>query len=126
MKDEKILKNEVLNDEELEQVSGGGTRQVCGDNDLMNLLGCNHYDGTIMWDGPSMQEAVDIVSKGWAQVGIEMKLEGLGGGFFNDNQYKLNGQPIARKEAFVHAMKQRGWSQTAIDSFDWDGVKGAW
>ena len=42
MKDEKILENEILSDEELDQVSGGGSNQTTGDSDFLNQLGYTH------------------------------------------------------------------------------------
>ena len=123
MKDEKILNEEQLSDEELEQVSGGGARQVCGDNDLLKMLGCNHWDGTF---GINVHypDGVEIVRHGWSQVGIRMVADG--DAIFGSSYYSLNGSPISRKAAFVHAMKQKGWSDSQIESFDWKGVKGAW
>ena len=125
MSDEKILTEEILSDDELEEVSGGGTRQLCGDNDLLKMIGCTHYDGTIIWDLWA-SKANRIVTEGWAQVGIKMELNNNEARYTNTNHYYLNGTEISRKEAFTYAMKQRGWNQVAIDCFDWDNVKGAW
>ena len=123
---EKILSEEILSDEELEEVSGGGTRQICGDNDLLKMIGCTHYEGTIMAN-VIFNEAVGRVKKGWKQVGIEMKLDrGSITNRTDSNRYFIDNNEISRKDAFTYAMKQRGWNQVAIDCFDWDNVKGAW
>ena len=123
MSEEKILKDEVLDDEKLEQVSGGGPRQTCGDNDLMIMLGLTHYDGTMMVN-ISGDDAGIIVKKGWAQVGIRMV---PGATIFDDNKYFLGINKLSRKEAFIHALKESGWSDDKIlDKFDFDSVKGDW
>ena len=126
MKDEKILSEEVLDDEELEQVSGGGIRQVCGDNDLMRMLGCQHF-GSDIFPG-SVENAIKDITKGWAQLGVrlEVPLNNRVKLCTCDNKYYVGGNEISRKDAFTYAMKQRGWNQIAIDCFDWDNVKGAW
>ena len=126
MADEKILTEEILSDDELEKVSGGGTRQLCGDNDLMKMIGCTHYDGTMM-ASVTFEEANRLVKEGWKQVGIEMKLDrGSITNRTDSNRYFLGDKQVSRKEAFTYAMKQRGWNQVAINCFDWDNVKGAW
>ena len=126
MAEEKILTEEIFSDDELEEVSGGGTRQICGDNDLMKMIGCTHYDGTIMAN-VIFNEAVGRVKKGWAQVGIKMELDRGGYTIYSDsNRYFVGGTEISRKDAFTYAMKQRGWNQVAIDCFNWDNVKGSW
>ena len=123
---EKILTEEILSDDELEEVSGGGTRQICGDNDLLKMIGCTHYAGTIMAN-VIFNEAVGRVKKGWKQVGIKMELDRGSYTIYSDsNRYFIGDTEITRKEAFTYAMKQRGWNQVAIDCFEWDNVKGAW
>ena len=115
---------EMLSDEELEQVVGGGTRQLCGDNDLMIMLGLSHYEGTIFWDGDNTwSNCSEKVEKGWKEVGI-LCCSAFGAG---NNRYFIGTEEITRKKAFVHALKSQGWTtQKILHEFDFDSVKGSW
>ena len=103
----KILENEILNDNELENILGGTKYQMYGDYDfLVDYLGY-------------AQDRHEL-KKIWSKVGIRLK------GHYNflDNEYFLGGNKISRKAAFRHVMRQRGWNQVAIDCFDFDLYKG--
>ena len=121
MKDEKILNEEILSTEELENVSGGGSRQMEGDNEFMKRMTGAYYFG----HSPEMRSKA--VEKGWAKFGIRVDTH-IGELLYNlrSFNYYIGDKEISRQDAFRHAMKQSGWSQTDIDNFDWDGVKGAW
>ena len=121
MAEEKILKDEVLDDEKLEQVSGGGWRQMSGDKDFLRMLTGTYYAGC-----DSEKENKSVI-EGWAQFGIRVDTH-INDTFYNlkSFNYYIGDKEISREEAFMYAMKQRGWNQVAIDCFDWDDVKGAW
>ena len=117
MKDEKILQDEILSDEQLENVVGGGANQTQGDSDFLNKLGYNHKSRNSWGYIDHMS-----VTRAWGVAGIACKAYYIGDDF--DNEYYLEGKKISRKDAFKHAMQKRGWSQAAIDCFDWDDVDG--
>ena len=120
MIDEKKLAKASMSDEELEQVSGGGTRQTGGDNDFLKYFGYNHFDGTILWD-IGWDPASKAVDKGWSEAGITCVTK-YGAG---DNQYYLDGKRISRMEAFRHVLKQKGWNEAAINSYNFDQWAGS-
>ena len=121
----KILENEILSDEQLEKISGSGIRQTCGDNDLMRMLGCQHFGGDIF--PGNLEYALKDIIKGWAQVGVRLEVPNdYVKSCTCDNKYYVGSKEISRMDAFKYAMKQKGWNQAAIDCFDWDDVKGAW
>ena len=102
----KILENEILNDDELENISVGTKYQMYGDYDfLVDYLGY-------------AQDRHEL-KKIWSKVGIRFK------GHTNllENEYFLGGSKISRKDAFRHVMRQRGWNDVAIDCFDFDNLR---
>ena len=112
--------DEMLTDDELEQVSGGGTMQTCGDNDFLQSFGYSHYEGDYGWD-VSWGKASDSVDKGWSEAGITCVTK------FGcpDNLYFINGKQISRKEAFAHVLRQKGYSENAIANYNYDQWKGS-
>ena len=113
MKDEKILQEEILSDEELEHVSGGEPNQTAGDSEFLNKLG---YKAD-----KESNSLASGVKKAWASAGITCKIY-----VWYDNKYYLGDTEISRKDAFRHVMKKRGWNQIAIDCFDFDRYEGDW
>ncbi len=111
MKDEKILNEEILNDEEIEIVSGGrGGRTphsreydgavISGDIEfLMKSLG---YKGPII--------------DAWKEAGVT----------YTGKEYLIGNEKISRKDAYLYVMKKRGWNDTAIKFFDWENWTGGW
>ena len=118
---EKILKDEVLNDDELEQVSGGGERQDRGDSDFLNQLGYKHERKYYNW-GDAEYLHTELIEQAWAAAGVKAILDES----IYSNEYYIGGKQVSRKDAFIHVMKKRGWNQVAIDCFDWDDVQGSW
>ena len=113
MKDEKILSEEILSEEQLEQVSGGTSYQLNGDYDFLKSFGYLHEGNG--WN------SVKMVNAAWASVGVTCKT------YVSDcvaNKYFLGDKQVSRKDAFRHVMKKRGWNQIAIDCFDFDRYNG--
>ena len=97
MKDEKILQEEMLSDEELENVAGGTIGETAGDSQILYDHGLmdNHYDSIpVMFSWKSKSAEVDA---GWAKAGITCVTKPFG-----SNQYFMNGKEISRGEAYDH------------------------
>ena len=116
MKDEKILQDEILSDKDLENVSGGGDRQVYGDSEFLKELGYNIDNGKV-----SDERIKKQIEKVWGYIGITCKASI---GWFYDNKYFLGDKEISRKEAFIHVMRTRGWNETAIKYFEFKDYMG--
>ena len=117
MKDEKILENEILNDEELEQVAGGTAEQTRGDSVFLKKFGIAPAYR------PGDYSSYNDVRARWKSLGIYCSANSH---CIYGNQYLLgiDEKPISRKEAFQIALKARGWNQVAIDCFDYSDYEG--
>jgi len=109
MADEKILQDEILSDEELENVAGGDYKETAGDSVFLSFYGlCKKYG---VWEiefdkGTSKEEDV---KRGWAKLGVTLEYHGRlesGSAFFGDstNKYFINGKEVSRDDAYVHAL----------------------
>ena len=116
MADEKILDNEILDDEELKQVSGGSRSQTSWDSYFLKRIGYmdETYDTLIAtWDSGS-----EAIKAGWAKVGITAKTYRSDyNEYFDSNN---NNKKITRKEAYTLALQRRGFNDIAIHDFDFD------
>ena len=100
MADEKILENEKLDDEQLEQVAGGSITEMEGDS--QNFKRLNVFSGNVNdRDKQALRTA-------FAAYGISVELHG-GHAKSNRNKYFLNGQEIPRDVAWFHVQTQ--WNQ---------------
>lgn len=100
MADNKILENEKLDDEQLEQVAGGSITEMEGDSQnfkKLNVLSGNVNDR----DKQALRTA-------FAAYGIFVEIHG-GHSESNHNKYFLNGQEISRDVAWFHVQTQ--WNQ---------------
>ena len=114
------IADEMLTDDELNQVVGGGTMQTCGDNDFLQSFGYTHYKGNYPWN-VSWAKASTSVDKGWSESGITCVTKwGC-----PDNLYFLNGKQISRKEAFAHVLRKNGYSEEQIASYDYRQWRGS-
>ena len=120
MKDDKFA-DEMLDDEELDVVSGGGSRQIAGDNEFLGMMTGMYHKGI------STEDESKVITQGWAKFGIRVDthINEMWSNLMSSNYY-IGDKEISRMDAFKHAMKQKGWSDAQIASFDWDGVKGSW
>ena len=110
---------ELLSDEELEQVSGGGTRQTIGDDNFLTSFGYmeKKYRG-YLFDWVENSAKVDA---GWAKAGVTCcTVFGCG-----DNKYWIGGNRVSRKEAFAYVLRKNGYSEDAIANYDYDQWAGS-
>ena len=119
MAEEKILKDEILSDEQLEQVAGGGTRQTVGDKDFLYDMGYVSSDSGYPWTESwgTISRAVD---EGWSKVGITSVTKwGC-----PDNLYFVGDRQISRREAFRIVLRKKGWNETAVQQFNVENYAG--
>ena len=90
----KIFAEEILNDEELEKVSGGGLY--------------THIDMNFLYELGYKRD--ETYKERWARAGVT----------YNEKGYFIGDKEVSRKEAYIHAMKERGWNDTAIQCFNWE------
>ena len=119
MKDEKILQEEMLSDEQLEQVAGGTCYETADDSRFLNVLlngtkyhQCDRYGASrIFFDS----NARDDVVEAWASLGIKINVKS---GLIIRNSYSLNGKEISQHEAWSHAEKLTGKTLTK-EQWNW-------
>ena len=100
-----ILKDEILNEAELDKVAGGTVTQTASDSQFLRDIGINdEYTG---WGGYFTGRQFDgvskVVSEGWDKIGITCTTSKDG-----DNTYKLGEKEITREDAYKAAMKAQG------------------
>ncbi len=98
MANEKMNTNEILNDEQLDSVSGGSINEVAADSETLYNLGIlgdkfDKLDTTISWD-----KVTDAVETSWKKVGVLCVTKPL-----NKNEYTYKGQQISRGDAMLIA-----------------------
>ena len=105
---EKILKDEMLSDEQLEKVSGGSWLEFTADMldaKKRGIAGFENLDMTnpdsdlikMIGDDKLRHQYVDKVGAMFASHGIEMTYNGK---FLESNVYKFNGKEITREQAW--------------------------
>ena len=103
MSEEKILKSEELNDEQLDEVAGGTMEQIYSDVEFLKKLGMD-------LDLPDVRQLRQlkishvgtVVMEAWKESGIDCVYSPsrtVG------NRYFLNGEEITQDEARIHAIK---------------------
>ena len=108
MKDEKILQDEKLSENELEKVAGGRAGETANDSCFLNSLNgsTNRYgDAKIAFSAGYYN---DEIKRGWATVGIEADVSCGPGGFGYENKYYFNGRRITQEKARQIAMEVTG------------------
>jgi len=114
MADEKILQDELMSDEELDQVAGGNCYQMADDSRFLNSLNgsCDRYGATkILLNGLFSSSIKPEIEKAWSTVGITVTLDNK----FVINEYSLNGRKITQEQARQHAMNVVGKQMTESD-----------
>ena len=101
------MANEILNEEQLNQISGGDAAQTADDSRFLNSLNgsTDRYGDERILYGNHDGEIV----RGWAKVGVQAIIHS--GGFFNGgapNKYFINGKQVTQEQARYHAMRVTG------------------
>ena len=107
MKDEKILAEEILSDEELDNVAGGSWLEFTADMLDAKKRGIAGFENVgldansdlvkMIGDDNLRHKYVDKVGAVFASHGIEMTYNGK---FLEKNIYKFNGKEITRQQAW--------------------------
>ena len=110
-----ILNGEMLNEEQLDLVTGCTWGQTSDDSKFLNSLNgsTDRYGATRIACTPGTK-IEEEVQRGWATVGITFTWHG---GDISDNEYYLNGKKISESDARRHAMEVTG---KFMDVKDWD------
>lgn len=100
-----ILKDEIMNEAELEQVAGGNRDELALDTQLFNTLGnrmpaYDKYDIT----NTNVNGIAGRVSALWSKAGIQVKYNDSGA-----SNYYVNGQWIPRNQAVDTLVKNLGY-----------------
>ena len=100
-----ILKNEIMNEAELEQVAGGNRDELALDTQLFNTMGgripaYDKYDIT----NTNVNGIAAKITSLYAKLGIEVKYNDFGA-----SNYYINGKWIPRNQAVTEAMNRAGY-----------------
>ena len=98
-----ILKDEMLNEEQLEQVAGGTVREMSKDMDFMKAAG--------VIKGFNLKLTVENLTRIWAQEGVACVLHN---DKKNSNEYYVDGQQVTREAAMQHVLDKHGLSMPLI------------
>ncbi len=104
MKDEKLLQDELLSDDKLEQVAGGTYLQTAEDSFFLNKLNPDFYYRTCTRDisrTPGYFYQTRIAEE-WSKYGVKFKWHD---GEIADNEYFIDGKKVSREDAYAHAKK---------------------
>ena len=93
MSEEKILDNEILDDEELDGVAGGTFKETVGDRAKLNQLGLYNFDESKGFAG-SIKEGFDKLGR---ELGLDVKCDSS---LSNDtaNRYQIDNRKMTRDE----------------------------
>ncbi len=99
MSEEKILKSEELNDEQLDEVAGGTREQMYSDIEFFKKLGMDLPDVRQL----KIRHVGDVVMEAWKEIGIHCDYSPSR---IVGNRYFLNGEEITQDQAKIHALRQ--------------------
>jgi len=94
MSDEKILKEETLSEEELNEVAGGTGDEIRDDKQRFKRLGIRITSSA--HDEAQLKDA-------FARFGVQVETYH---GYFRDNDYKINGRSVSRDKAWQYVYSQ--------------------
>ena len=104
MADEKILKDEILNAEELDKVAGGRSGEVYEDAVILYKMGYRGMgnDQGQQWEDfvanvPNIRKAFRALGKK-CNIDIKVVLHNKNNSFFSPNVYSIDGKEISRDE----------------------------
>ena len=103
MSEEKILKSEELNDEQLDEVAGGSMTQTREDFDFFNSLMPEKFEGHPKTRFFKTAVMPDV----WKEFGVNVQLgAGDSANGFVDNKYFIGGAEVTSDEAKIHVLRQ--------------------
>ena len=100
MKDEKILQDEILSDDELDQVVGGNAEDITYDLKFLYNRGLANYNYsryTVDFDLEHSRSSIKMVKDGFWKAGISCIAHPN-----NANKYYMDGKEISRAEAWAY------------------------
>ena len=112
----KILDEEILSDDELEQVAGGYTGGS-NDRNFFNYLFGNNID----------LSSDELLRAAWEKSGVTVRFKGKMvqvhkhlSARKNIPHYFVGGREVSRRDAIKQALSTRGWNDVAIDCFEFE------
>ncbi|MBQ7477182.1 MAG: hypothetical protein IJT06_07295 [Selenomonadaceae bacterium] len=103
MSEEKILKSEELNDEQLDEVAGGTMQQIYSDVEFLKKLGMDlDLPDVRQLRQLEIRHVGTVVQEAWKEIGIHCDYSPYR---IVGNRYFLNGEEITQDEARIHAIK---------------------
>ena len=103
MAEDKILKDEILNDEQLDEVAGGTYIESADDAQKFNKLGIKITDNEILGVPVLFHDEFVKLRETFNKFGVTIKDNG---GLINQNQYFINGKEVSRDAAWNHIESQ--------------------
>lgn len=103
MADEKILKEEILSDDELDNVAGGTYLESADDAKKFKELGVKIYDAEILDVPVLMHDQFEKLRSTFKEYGVTIKDNG---GFINNNKYFIGDTEVTRETAWAHVESQ--------------------
>ena len=99
-KDNKKYEYQQLDQEDLENVSGGNSEELAGDSIVLSRMGYGTPKKEIdLITRPALRREV---VKCWAEAGVECRYDG-----FVRNRYFINGERVTREEALKFVQSRR-------------------
>ena len=112
--------DEVMSDDELDGVAGGGTNQTAGDYDFLAANGFlperNTSIFSVTFDWSDFSRAVD---QAWSKAGVTCVTKWGS----SDNQYFIYGKEVSRKDAFRRVLWPNGWN--GVTTYDFEHWRGS-
>lgn len=103
MADEKILKEEILSDDELDNVAGGNYIESAVDAKKFKELGVKIYDDEILGVPVLMHDQFEKLRSTFKEYGVTIKDNG---GLIDKNQYFIGDTEVTRETAWAHVESQ--------------------
>ncbi|MBR4641907.1 MAG: hypothetical protein IKO74_04185 [Selenomonadaceae bacterium] len=112
MTTEKILKDEILSDEELDNVAGGTFAESYNDARAFEQLGVKIFENDLAGIGILNHEGFVNLRNAFSKYGVTIKDDGS---IFGDlmktskaNEYFIDGKQVSREDAWKHINAQFG------------------
>ena len=103
MADEKILKDEILSDYQLDGVAGGTYLESADDAKKFQERGIKIYEHDIIGVPVLMHNEFVKLRDTFSQYGVTIKDSG---GLINENKYYIGGKEVSRDDAWKHINAQ--------------------